>query len=194
VGRWPDFTVGERIEGLLSSWGLYLNFDVPKVTSDNRVEQLEYIEQRLKIYREEIDETFRPLAVSSAEAVESELVRVDEQSVFTTRRISAWAAAIGSGGTGWYLSLASAGVVSRMESWFVDYFLLTGAVVAWIFCFTPVQRDMDIVVSKWASRGPYLRCDLLRKREERIARWLMVPFVIWWLPILLAIFGGLVRD
>ena len=66
IGKWPDFTVDERIEGLLSVWGLYLNFDVSEVASASREERLKYVEQRLKSYREKVNETAGICAVSSA--------------------------------------------------------------------------------------------------------------------------------
>jgi hypothetical protein len=194
IGKWPDSTVDERIERLLSTWGIILNFDVPAVTSGTREDRLAYLEQRLKRHREEVNETVGRCAASPTWAVKPETVRLDEESAIAKRRVYAWAAAVGSGAAGWYLTLASAGVMPRMGSWVADYVLLTGAVVAWFFCITPIGRDMDVVVSKLASRDPYLRCDLVRENEKRIAKWLMVPFVIWWLPILLAFAGGVVRD
>lgn len=194
IGKWPESTLVGRIEGLRYMGGFYLNLDVPEVTSGSREDRLEYVEQRLKRYREEVNETADLRTVSSAGAVEPEPVRVDVEKVITTRRIYAWAAAVGSGAVGWYLTLAMAGVLPRMGSWIADHLLMTVAVIAWIFCITPVVRDMDVLVSKLASRGPYLPRGVVREKEERIAKWLMVPFVIWWLPILLAFAGGLVRD
>jgi len=194
IGKWPESTVDARIEGLCYMGGFSLDLDLPEVTSGNHEDRLEYVEQRLKIYREEVNETAGICAVSFAEAVKPELVRVNVEKPIKTRRIFVWVAAFGSGAAGWYLTLAAAGVLPRMGSWVTDYVLLTGAVVAWFFCITPIGRDMDVVVSKLVSRGPYLRCDVVRENEERIAKWLMVPFVIWWLPILLAFAGGLVKD
>jgi hypothetical protein len=194
IGKWPKSTVDGRMEGLRHLGGFCLNLDVPELMIGTREHRLKYVEQRLKRYREELNETAGLRAASSTAALEPEPVRGDEEKAITTRRIYAWAAAVGSGATGWYLTLAAAGVFPRMGSWVADFALLTSAVVAWIFCITPLGKDMDAMASKLASRGPYLRRDQMRKKEKRIAKWLMVPFVIWWLPILLAFAGSLVRD
>lgn len=65
IGKWPEFTLDDRILGLLSVWGFYLNFDVAEVTSGPREDRLEYLEQRLKRYREEVNETIGHCAVNS---------------------------------------------------------------------------------------------------------------------------------
>lgn len=50
---------------------------------------------------------------------------------------------------------------------------------------------MELIVKKLAATKHYTRYDLLVKREERLAKWLMVPFIIWFLPVIFAFFGGL---
>lgn len=192
TGKWPESTVHGRMENLRYMGGFLLSLDVPEVQRGACEERLEWVEERLKRSRSEVNENFDPREVSSTAAVEP--VREDEKKAIAMRRIYAWAAAVGSGAAGWYLTLASVGVLPRTGSWVADYVLLIGAVVAWIFCITPLEKDMDAIASKLASRGPYLRRDQMRKKEERIAKWLMVPFVIWWLPILQAFISGLVRD
>lgn len=66
IGKWPESTVECRMEGLLEMGGFYLNLNVPEVNSGTREQRLEYVERRLKSYREEVNETTGLYAVSSA--------------------------------------------------------------------------------------------------------------------------------
>ncbi len=64
IGKWPEFTVDDRMEGLFSVWGFFLDLNGPEATSGSREERLEYLDQRLKSYREEVNETAGLPAVS----------------------------------------------------------------------------------------------------------------------------------
>lgn len=110
------------------------------------------------------------------------------------KRQKGWTAAFLSGGCGWYLALASAKVVPPLGIWWVESFLGLAAVATWLYSTTVVIQDMDWLVKKLATPDHYLRCDLIRKREERLAKWLLIPLLIWWLPLLMAFAGGLVND
>jgi hypothetical protein len=56
IGKWPESTVDGRMEGLRFMGGFYLDLDVPEVANGTREDRLEYVEQRLKRYREEVNE------------------------------------------------------------------------------------------------------------------------------------------
>jgi hypothetical protein len=66
IGKWPESTVECRMEGLRIMGGFYLNLDVPEVISGTREQRLDYVERRLKSYREEVNETADRFVASSA--------------------------------------------------------------------------------------------------------------------------------
>ena len=104
-----------------------------------------------------------------------------------SKRQRGWAAAFFSGAGGWYLTLASAKVFPAIGIWWVELIIALGCLGLLVYCSTTVIRDMDEIVGRLARPGDGLRLDKIRKREEQLARWLMVPMLIWWFPILFAI-------
>lgn len=66
IGKWPESTVHGRMESLRYMGGFSLNLDVPEVQSGTCEERLEYVEQRLKSYRAEVNANVDPCEVDSA--------------------------------------------------------------------------------------------------------------------------------
>jgi hypothetical protein len=111
-----------------------------------------------------------------------------------TRRQKGWALTVLSGGCGWYLTLVAFKVLPHSGPWWVQSILGLAAIVAWSCSLPVVNEDMDMIIKRLAATEHFTPLYMLRHREERLGKWLMVPLVIWWLPLLLMFAGGMSHE
>ena len=78
--------------------------------------------------------------------------------------------------------MAGVNVVPMLGWWWASAVGLLAFVLG-LHCSGVVIEDMDKLVKKLAAPDGYLRADLVVKRERRFAKWLMVPILVWWLPL-----------
>ena len=105
-------------------------------------------------------------------------------------RVSRWMVFLVSGGYGWYQNIVAMGWAEKWLSDWLSVILFFVAIGSGYWSANHVANELETkarkLVDGWWKEAHYAR--RCQKREKAI-KWMLVPVLIWMLPLLLGLFG-----